>query len=287
MAITASQVAELRASTGVGLMDCKKALEATAGDLTAAKDWLRKKGIAVAQKRSDRETKEGAVAIAVAPDKRSAGMARLACETDFVARTGEFLELARQLALQVLAKGAEGVPEQTLVPGIGTGKGTVGEAILQAIGTTGEKLQFMEAVKVEAPAGVVGSYVHSNAKIGVLVALKADGAAAAERLEPLARDLAMHIAATQVSAIRPEDVPEDVLRKEKDIYAAQAKESGKPEAIIEKMVQGRLGKFLKEVSLLNQPFVKNPELTVAKLLEERGAELGAKLSVERFAKFTF
>ena len=287
MAITASQVAELRASTGVGLMDCKKALEATAGDLTAAKDWLRKKGIAVAQKRSDRETKEGAVAIAVAPDKRSAGMVRLACETDFVARTGEFLELARQLALQVLAKGAEGVPEQTLVPGIGTGKGTVGEAILQAIGTTGEKLQFMEAVKVDAPAGVVGSYVHSNAKIGVLVALKADGAAAAERLEPLARDLAMHIAATQVSAIRPEDVPEDVLRKEKDIYAAQAKESGKPEAIIEKMVQGRLGKFLKEVSLLNQPFVKNPELTVAKLLEERGAELGAKLSVERFAKFTF
>jgi len=287
MAITASQVAELRASTGVGLMDCKKALEATAGDLTAAKDWLRKKGIAVAQKRSDRETKEGAVAIAVAPDKRSAGMARLACETDFVARTGEFLELARQLALQVLAKGAEGVPEQTLVPGTGTGKGTVGEAILQAIGTTGEKVQFMEAAKLDAPAGVVGGYVHSNAKIGVLVALKADGAAAAERLEPLARDLAMHIAATQVSAIRPEDVPEDVLRKEKDIYAAQAKESGKPAAIIEKMVQGRLGKFLKEVSLLNQPFVKNPELTVAKLLEERGAELGAKLSVERFAKFTF
>ena len=287
MAITASQVAELRASTGVGLMDCKKALEATAGDLTAAKDWLRKKGIAVAQKRSDRETKEGAVAIAVAPDKRSAGMARLACETDFVARTGEFLELARQLALQVLAKGAVGVPVQTLVRVTGTGKGTVGEAILQAIGTTGEKLQFMEAVKVDAPAGVVGSYVHSNAKIGVLVALKADGAAAAERLEPLARDLAMHIAATQVSAIRPEDVPEDVLRKEKDIYAAQAKESGKPAAIIEKMVQGRLGKFLKEVSLLNQPFVKNPELTVAKLLEERGAELGAKLSVERFAKFTF
>jgi len=179
------------------------------------------------------------------------------------------------------------VPEQTLALGVGAGKGTVAEAILQAIGKTGENVQFMEAAKVDAPAGVVGGYVHSNAKIGVLVALRADGAAGAEQLEPLARDLAMHIAATQVSAIRPEDVPEDVLRKEKDIYAAQAKESGKPEAIIEKMVQGRLGKFLKEVSLLNQPFVKNPELTVAKLLEERGAELGAKLSVERFAKFTF
>lgn len=287
MAITASQVAELRASTGVGLMDCKKALEATAGDLTAAKDWLRKKGIAVAQKRSDRETKEGAVAIAMAPDKHSAGMVRLACETDFVALTGEFRELTLQLARQVLAKGADRVPEQTLAPGVGTGQGTVGEAILQAIGKTGEKVQFMEAVKVDAPAGVVGGYVHSNAKIGVLVALKADGAAGAEQLEPLARDLAMHIAATQVSAIRPEDVPEDVLRKEKDIYAAQAAQSGKSEAIVEKMVQGRLGKFLKEVSLLNQPFVKNPELTIAKLLAERGTELGAKLSVERFAKFTF
>lgn len=287
MAITASQVAELRAGTGVGLMDCKKALEACDGDLAAAKDWLRKKGIAVAQKRSDRETKEGFIAIATAPDKRTASMVRVASETDFVARNEQFQALVRQLASQVLAKGAERVPEQALAPGLGSGKGTVAEAITQAIGTTGENLQFMEAAKLEAPGGVVGGYVHSNAKIGVLVALKAEGAAKAEQLEPVARDLAMHIAASQVSAIRPEDVPADVLQKEKEIYGAQAKESGKPADIVEKMVQGRLAKFLKEVSLLNQPFVKNPELTIEKLLAEQSKVLGAKLSVERFVKFTF
>jgi elongation factor Ts len=287
MAITASQVAELRASTGVGLMDCKKALEATDGDLATAKDWLRKKGIAVAQKRSERATKEGVIAIALAPDKRTASMVRLACETDFVARNEQFQSLVRQLANQVLAKGPEGVPEQTLAPGVGSGKGTVGETITQAIGTTGENLQFMEAARLAAPAGVIGGYVHSNAKIGVLVALKAEGAAQAEQLEPVARDLAMHIAASQVSAIRPEDVPAEILQKEKEIYAAQAKESGKPDDIAEKMVQGRIGKFLKEVSLLSQPFVKNPELTIDKLLAEQGKALGAKLSVERFVKFTF
>jgi elongation factor Ts len=287
MAITASQVAELRAGTGVGLMDCKKALEACDGDLAAAKDWLRKKGIAVAQKRSDRETKEGFIAIATAPDKRTASMVRVASETDFVARNEQFQTLVRQLASQVLAKGAERVPEQALAPGLGSGKGTVAEAITQAIGTTGENLQFMEAAKLEAPGGVVGGYVHSNAKIGVLVALKAEGAAKAEQLEPVARDLAMHIAASQVSAIRPEDVPADVLQKEKEIYGAQAKESGKAADIVEKMVQGRLAKFLKEVSLLNQPFVKNPELTIEKLLAEQSKALGAKLSVERYVKFTF
>lgn len=287
MAITASQVAELRASTGVGLMDCKKALEATNGDLAAAKDWLRKKGIVVAQKRSDRETKEGFIAIAMAPDKRTASMVRVASETDFVARNDQFQALVRQLANQVLAKGAEGVPEQTLAPGVGSGKGTVAETITQAIGTTGENLQFMEAAKVDASAGIVGGYVHSNAKIGVLVVLKAEGAAKPEQLEPVARDLAMHIAASQVSAIRPEDVPAEVLQKEKEIFGAQAKESGKSADIVEKMVQGRLSKFLKEVSLLNQPFVKNPELTIEKLLAEQGKALGAKLSVERFVKFTF
>jgi len=287
MAITASQVAELRASTGVGLMDCKKALEATNGDLTAAKDWLRKKGIAVAQKRSERETKEGVVAIQMTPDKRSASMVRLACETDFVARNEQFQALVAQLATQVLAKGAENVADQVLAPGVGTGKGTVAELITAAVGTTGENLQFMEAAKVDAPQGIVGGYVHSNSKIGVLVALKADGSAPADKLETLARDVAMHVAASQVSAIRPEDVPAEVLQKEKDIYVAQAKESGKSGDIVEKMVQGRLNKFLKEVSLLNQPFVKNPDQTIEQLLAEQGKALGTKVAVERFVKFTF
>src|SRR5579863_6468386 len=160
MAITASQVAELRASTGVGLMDCKKALEATSGDLSAAKDWLRKKGISVAQKRSERETKKGTVAIVTSPDKHTAAIVRQACETNAVARNEQFQKLVSQRATQVLAKGADGVSDQTLVSGVGSGTGTVNDLITQAVGTTGEKLQLMEAAKVEMPAGLVAGYVH-------------------------------------------------------------------------------------------------------------------------------
>jgi elongation factor Ts len=285
MTISASLVKELREKTGAGMMDCKTALTEVKGDIEAAVDWLRKKGLSKAAKKAGRTAAEGLIGIHTAGN--AGAMVEVNSETDFVARNEQFQALVRQLASQVLAKGAERVPEQTLAPGLGSGKGTVAEAITQAIGTTGENLQFMEAAKLEAPGGVVGGYVHSNAKIGVLVALKAEGAAKAEQLEPVARDLAMHIAASQVSAIRPEDVPADVLQKEKEIYGAQAKESGKPADIVEKMVQGRLAKFLKEVSLLNQPFVKNPELTIEKLLAEQSKALGAKLSVERYVKFTF
>jgi elongation factor Ts len=287
MSITAAQVAELRADTGAGLMDCKKALEATNGDVSAAKDFLRKKGISIAQKRSDRQTKEGRVAIAQSSDKRSAGMVRLGSETDFVARNEQFQGLVAQLAQQVLAKGADGLSDQPLIPGVGQGKGTVGELITHMIATTGENLQLLDGAKVEASAGLVGGYVHSNAKIGVLVALKVDGQAPADKLETLARDIAMHIAASQVSAIRSEDVPAEVLQKEKDILIAQAKESGKSAEIAEKMVQGRIGKFLKEVTLLHQPFVKNPDQTVEQLLAEQGKALGATVAVERFVKFAF
>ena len=287
MSISAAQVAELRATTGAGLMDCKKALEATAGDLAAAADYLRTKGIAIAQKKSARDTKEGAVGIAFSGDKRSAALVRLACETDFVARNDRFQALVAQLSKQVLAQGAADVPAQNLAPGIASGKGTVGDLITQAIATTGENLQFMEAAKVEAPAGIVGGYVHSNAKIGVLVALKAEGRPAPDKLEALARDIAMHIAASQVSAIRPEEVPAAVLQKEKEILLAQAQESGKPAEIVEKMVQGRINKFLKDISLLSQPFVKNPEQTIEQLLAEQGKALGGKLMVERYVKFAF
>lgn len=287
MSITAAQVAELRAMTGAGLMDCKKALEATGGDLQAAADYLRKKGVSIAQKKSARETKEGLVSIALSPDKRAAAMVRLACETDFVARNEQFQGLVAQLAKQVLAKGAADVPGQAVVPGVGSGSGTVADLITQAIAITGENIQFAEAAKVDAPAGVIGGYVHSNGKIGVLVALKAEGKPAADKLESLARDIAMHVAASQVSAIRTEDVPAEVLRKEKEILVAQAKESGKPADIVEKMVQGRLNKFLKDVTLLSQPFVKNPEQTVDQLLADQSKALGGKLAVERFVKFSF
>jgi elongation factor Ts len=284
MAISASQVMELRASTGAGMMDCKKALEEMGGDMDAAKDYLRKKGIAVAQKKSSRETNEGGIAIRISDDKRSAAIVQLACETDFVARNEQFVALLQRLAEQALAQGADGLADQQLV----AGAGTVAELITGSIAKLGENLQLLEAARVELPgAGAIGGYVHSNQKIGVLVAVTSDQAVAGEAVDVLAKDLAMHIAASQVSSVAGDDIDPAVIAKEKEIYAAQAAESGKPPEIVEKMVQGRLGKFIKEVTLLEQPFVKDPERTVKKLVADTAKAAGAKLAVARFVKLQF
>lgn len=284
MTIPASKVMELRNATGAGMMDCKRALEEMGGDLEQAKDFLRKKGIAIAAKKSSRETTEGGIAIAIADDHKMAAMVHLASETDFVARNDKFQGLLKQLTTQVLEKGDTDVPNQP----VSDGAGTVQELITEAISTMGENLQLLEAVRVEAPAdGLVSGYVHSNSKIGVLVVLRAGDAGKAGELEPLARDLAMHVAASQVHAVRADEIDAAVLEKEKEIYTAQAKESGKPDEIVEKMVQGRLNKFIKEVSLLAQPFVKDPDKTVEQVVKDRAAALGTDVTVERFLKFQF
>jgi elongation factor Ts len=284
MAISASQVMELRAATGAGMMDCKKALEEVGGDMDAAKDYLRKKGIAIAAKKSSRETNEGGVAIRIAEDHRSAAIVQLACETDFVARNEQFTALLERLAAQVLAKGDADVPAQKLLQG----KGSVADLITESIAKLGENVQLLGAARMALDGpGTIGGYVHSNSKIGVLVALASDKAVAGDALDVLAKDLAMHVAASQVAAVRAEEIDPDVLAHEREIYAAQARESGKPAEIVEKMVQGRLGKFVKEVSLLEQPFVKDPERTVKQLVAETGKRAGASLSVERFVKLQF
>lgn len=284
MAISASQVMELRAATGAGMMDCKKALEEMGGDLEAAKDYLRKKGIAIAQHKSSRETNEGGIAIVSTDDQQTAAMVQLACETDFVARNDQFEALLNRLAGQVLAAGAEGVEDQTLVEG----QGTVSELITESVAKLGENLQLVEAVRQSVEGeGVIGGYVHSNRKIGALVALSGDQSLPDGTLESLARDLAMHVAASQVSAVSEVDLDPAEIEKEREIFAAQAKESGKPSEIVEKMVQGRLGKFIKEVTLLEQPFVKNPDQTVRQLLAEAGKAHGVELTVQGFIKFQF
>lgn len=284
MAISASQVMELRASTGAGMMDCKKALEEMGGDMDAAKDYLRKKGIAVAQKKSSRETNEGGIAIRIADDKRAAAIVQLACETDFVARNEQFVAVLDQLAEQALAQGGDDLAEQKLA----NGQGTVAELITESIAKLGENLQLMEAARIElGGTGAIGGYVHSNQKIGVLVAVSSDQAVAGEAVDVLAKDLAMHIAASQVSSVAGDDIDPAVIAKEKEIYTAQAAESGKPPEIVEKMVQGRLNKFVKEVTLLDQAFVKDPERTVKQLVADTGKAAGAKLTVERFVKLQF
>lgn len=284
MTVSPSQVKELRAATGAGMMDCKRALQEADGDMEAARDFLRKKGISIARKKSSRETNEGGIGIVAAGDGKTAGMVQLACETDFVARNDQFGALLHHLAAQTLTGGPENLKEQALE----AGPGTVNDLIVEAIGKMGENLQLVNASRIAVDGeGTLGEYVHTNMKIGVLVALGSAKAIPASDLESLANDLAMHIAASQVSAIHGDDIDPAVIAKEKEIYAGQAKESGKPENIIEKIVQGRLDKFVNEVSLMNQPFVKDPDNTVGQLLAGMGKELGAELTVQRFEKFQF
>ena len=284
MTVSPSQVKELRAATGAGMMDCKRALQEADGDMEAARDFLRKKGISIARKKSSRETNEGGIGIVAAGDGKTAAMVQLACETDFVARNDQFGALLHHLAAQTLTGGPENLKEQALE----AGQGTVNDLIVEAIGKMGENLQLVNASRIAVDGeGTLGEYVHTNMKIGVLVALGSAKAIPASDLESLANDLAMHIAASQVSAIHGDDIDPAVIAKEKEIYAGQAKESGKPENIIEKIVQGRLDKFVNEVSLMNQPFVKDPDNTVGQLLAGMGKELGAELTVQRFEKFQF
>lgn len=285
MTISATQVMELRSATGAGMMDCKNALEESGGDMDQARDYLRKKGIALAAKRSERETREGGISISAADDGSMAAMVRVGCETDFVARNEQFQNLLENLSQQVLSSGDVDVPDQPAV----NGEGKVGDMVTAAVGTMGENIQFLEAVQVTLDGdGIVGGYVHTNGKIGVLVALKTAGQPADKNeLDALARDLSMHIAASQVEAVNQDGIDPAVLEKEREILIAQAQESGKSADIAEKMVQGRIKKFIKEISLIDQPFVKDPEKSVAAILEEAGKSQGTSVSVSRFVKFQF
>lgn len=283
MSISASEVMSLRSATGAGMMDCKKALEECGGDMEKARDYLRKKGISIAVKKSGRETKEGGIGIVVSDDRKQAAMVRLACETDFVARNEQFKTLLDRLATQVLSAGADDVTSQAM----NDGGGTVREVLTAAVGTLGENIQFMEAARAGvAESGVVGTYVHTNGKVGAIVVMNSDAADAAA-LSRIGKDVAMHIAASQVISVGQEQIPQAELDKEREIFEAQARESGKPDDIVEKMVLGRLKKFVKESTLLDQPFVKDPDKSVQGMLADEGKALGAEVSVANFVKFQF
>ena len=282
-AITAAAVKELREITGVAMMDCKKALVEADGDLEAAQDYLRKKGQAKALKKSSRETSEGAVSFTVSTDGKRAGLVKVACETDFVARNNIFQDFISKLAIQVSEQGGENVLQQTLVEG----EGSVESLLTEKIAELGENMQILDCRKMEISNGAHGGYIHSNGKIGVAVPLETDKPCDDERLKALARDIAMHIAAFPAEAVNADQVSKEVLEKEKEVFTAQARESGKPENIIEKMIEGRLKKFLKEICVESQPFVKDPQLSVSQLVENTAKELGVKINFNNFAKFQF
>ncbi|QBQ54717.1 translation elongation factor Ts [Nitrosococcus wardiae] len=270
MAITAAQVKELRERTGSGMMECKKALVETGGDIEAAIEWMRKQGLAKADKKAGRVAAEGIIATAVDDDACKAAMVEVNSETDFVAKNEDFCQFAADVAQKVLISNPATLDDLLAMAMDESGE-SINERRQALIAKIGENINVRRFTFMEAENGRIGRYVH-GARIGVLVAVEGGD-------EALAKDLAMHVAASKPQAITPKDISAEALNKERDILIAQARDSGKPPEIIEKMVEGRLQKFLSEITLLGQPFVKDPDIKVEKLLKNAGA------SVRRFARF--
>ena len=261
MAVTAAMVKDLRERTGAGMMECKNALVETGGDIEAAVEHLRKSGLAQADKKASRTAAEGKIALAVSEDNRRAVLIEINCETDFVAKDANFISFAEAEADNALSQGDS---DLDALMSSQVGDVTVEEARQALVAKIGENIQVRRLVSL-CTDGVLGAYVHGG-KIGVLVDLEGGD-------EPLARDLAMHVAAMSPDYISADDVPEDIIAKEKEILSAQAADSGKPAEIIEKMITGRLRKHLSTITLLGQPFVKDSDLTVDKLLSQAGASV--------------
>ena len=284
MSISAAQVKELRDATGAGMMDCKAALAETNGDMEAAVDWLRKKGISKADKKAGRTAAEGL--IGVASDASSAVVVEVNSETDFVARNDAFQEIVRNVAQVALpTDGSAEAVSGAAYPGSGK---SVADTIKDAVGTIGENMSFRRSAKLAVSSGAVATYVHNAVsdglgKMGVLVAIETTGNADAARA--FARQVAMHVAATNPLSLTPEEIDPAVVEREKAIYSDQARQSGKPEAIIEKMVEGRMRKFYEEVVLLKQAFVLNPDVTVEKALKDAEADIGAPAKIAAFVRF--
>ncbi len=267
MSITADTVKQLRERTGAGMMECKKALIETAGDLDAAAELMRKQGLAKADKKATRIAAEGVIAIARAPDGKAAAMAEVNCETDFVAREQDFRAFSQAVAERAVAEHPASL-EALLTAKLGAE--TVEERRRSLVAKIGENIGVRRFARLEAPQHL-GAYLHGT-RIGALVALKGGAA-------ELAHDLAMHVAASNPRYLSTRDVPKDVMDKEREILTQQAQGEGKPPEIVAKMVEGRLRKSLGEITLLGQPFVKDPDTTVEKLLKGAGAEV---VAFERF-----
>jgi elongation factor Ts len=269
MAITAALVKELRERTGSGMMECKKALVESNGDIDAAIEAMRKSGLAKADKKADRVAAEGIIAIEVTADGKQAVMLEVNSETDFVAKADDFINFVDAVAKKVLAEQPADL-ESLLQLTLDSGE-TIDNKRQSLIAKIGENIQIRRFTLMQAENGVIGSYRHGD-RIGTMVKLTGTDI-------DLARDLAMHVAASRPQAISSDELSQELIEKERDIVATQARESGKPEEIVEKMIEGRMSKFVNEVTLLGQPFVKDPDTTVEKLVKKANA------TVEAFACF--
>lgn len=268
MQITASMVKELRERTGAGMMECKKALTESDGDMDAAIELMRKSGQAKADKKASRVAAEGTVVMMISDDSKNGVILEVNCETDFVGKDDNFLQFSQDVATVALSQSPADVDALMAMT---SGSDTLENARQALVSKIGENIQVRRFSLVSSQNGMLAKYMHGS-RIGVMVEIE-NGSA------ELGKDIAMHIAASKPAFIDENDVSSEMLQQEKDIFAAQAEASGKPPEIIEKMVQGRIKKFLGEITLLGQPFVKDPDKSVQKLLSEQSAKV---LSFHRF-----
>ena len=282
--ITASMVKDLREMTGAGMMDCKTALTETGGDMDAAVDWLRTKGLAKAAKKAGRVAAEGLVGVAVGGTRGV--VVEVNSETDFVARNDSFQQMVTAIAALALETGGDvETVKATMFPGAGK---SVEDHLTDMVATIGENMTLRRADALEVSKGAVAGYVHNQAapglgKIGVLVALESNGDA--DKLAELGRQIAMHVAATDPLAATEAELDPDVIARERAVLAQQARESGKGEDIVAKMVEGRIRKFFEEVVLLKQPFVIDPDQTVEKAIKAAEKDVGAPIALKGFRRF--
>jgi len=280
VSITAAMVSELRKKTGAGMMDCKKALTETAGNMDEAVDFLRKKGLSAAAKKSGRVASEGAVA---AGSEGSIGaMVELNAETDFVAKNAEFQAFVAGIKDVILANDVADVQALELIDYPGSGR-TVAEELTHQIATIGENMGIRRLARIDAGQGVVTSYVHGAGKIGVLIELQTESTD--EKVVALGKQLAMHVAAAAPQYLDRDSVPGDVVEKEKEIMRVKALDSGKPENIVEKIILGQINKYFGEVCLLEQAFVIDPDQKVGKIVAALAKELGADIKLKSYDRY--
>lgn len=279
--ITAKMVGDLRAKTGAGMMDCKKALTESAGDMEQAIDLLRKKGLSAAAKKSGRVAAEGI--IAAAGNDNLGALVEVNSETDFVAKNDAFQNFANGVVEVVLSQNPADVDALKGLDFPGTGR-TVGDELNHQIATIGENMNIRRFSRLESTSGVTASYIHGAGKIGVLVQLDTDKATDPKVAEA-ARMLAMHVAAANPQYLNRDQVPADVIEREKDIMRAKALESGKPENIVEKIIEGQINKFFGESCLLEQIYVIDTDLKVAKVVEKLAKEIGGQVALVAYSRF--
>ncbi|MBQ7543400.1 MAG: elongation factor Ts [Synergistaceae bacterium] len=283
--ITAAKVKELRERTGSGMMDCKKALAETGGDMEKAIDYLREKGLAKAAKKAERTASDGRVFHVVSPDGKLGVMVEINSETDFVAKTDEFNGLGDKIVAHLAAKSYPDVP--ALLESVHESGSTISELVTSIIAKLGENIVLKRFARYDAENGKAFCYIHSNYKVGALVELDAEDKSAADKAEfaELGHEICMQIAAAAPQYLVPEDVPEDVIEREKEVYRTQLLEEGKPEKKIEFILPGKLRKFYETVCLLEQEYIRDGDKRIKQLLEEAGKKLGTKITVRRFERF--